>query len=114
MAEEGKPKKLQKKYEYYEVSGEGVTRKKKSCPKCGAGVFLAEHPDRRSCGACGYMEKKSSSKPEAKSEANEQKPSGAGQKPKEETPAEAPPAGKPAEAETEKPAEEPPKEEAKE
>jgi len=30
----------------------------KSCPKCGAGVGLAEHADRRSCGKCGYMEKK--------------------------------------------------------
>lgn len=30
----------------------------KSCPKCGAGVRLAEHKDRRSCGKCGYYEKK--------------------------------------------------------
>ncbi|MFH1785952.1 MAG: 30S ribosomal protein S27ae [Candidatus Micrarchaeota archaeon] len=30
----------------------------KSCPKCGAGVRLAEHKDRRSCGKCGYFEKK--------------------------------------------------------
>jgi len=31
---------------------------KKSCPKCGAGVNLAEHKERRSCGKCGYFEKK--------------------------------------------------------
>lgn len=31
----------------------------KYCPKCGTGVRLAEHKDRRSCGKCGYMEKKS-------------------------------------------------------
>lgn len=31
----------------------------KSCPKCGTGVRLAEHKDRRTCGKCGYMEKKS-------------------------------------------------------
>ncbi len=31
---------------------------RKYCPKCGAGVGLAEHKDRRSCGKCGYMEKK--------------------------------------------------------
>jgi ubiquitin-small subunit ribosomal protein S27Ae len=30
----------------------------KFCPKCGAGVRLAEHKDRRSCGKCGYFEKK--------------------------------------------------------
>lgn len=30
----------------------------KNCPKCGAGVRLAEHKDRRSCGKCGYFEKK--------------------------------------------------------
>ena len=28
------------------------------CPKCGAGVRLAEHKDRWSCGKCGYYEKK--------------------------------------------------------
>ncbi len=31
---------------------------RKACPKCGAGVRLAEHKDRRSCGKCGYFEKK--------------------------------------------------------
>lgn len=33
-------------------------KKKKTCPRCGAGVHLAEHKDRFSCGKCGYMEKK--------------------------------------------------------
>jgi len=28
----------------------------KSCPKCGEGVKLAEHQNRRSCGKCGYSE----------------------------------------------------------
>jgi len=27
------------------------------CPKCGPGIFLAAHKDRRTCGKCGYMEK---------------------------------------------------------
>lgn len=31
---------------------------KKTCPKCGPGVYLAEHKDRMSCGKCGYYEKK--------------------------------------------------------
>lgn len=30
----------------------------RSCPKCGSGVKLAEHDNRRSCGRCGYFEKK--------------------------------------------------------
>ncbi len=30
----------------------------KYCPKCGPGVRLAEHKDRRACGKCGYFEKK--------------------------------------------------------
>jgi ubiquitin-small subunit ribosomal protein S27Ae len=30
----------------------------KNCPKCGAGVRLAEHANRRSCGRCGYFERK--------------------------------------------------------
>lgn len=33
-------------------------KKKKSCPKCGHGVNLADHNDRLSCGRCGYMEAK--------------------------------------------------------
>jgi small subunit ribosomal protein S27Ae len=40
----------------YEVKGTTVTRKRKACPKCGPGVFLAEHKDRVSCGNCGYTE----------------------------------------------------------
>ena len=30
----------------------------KNCPKCGTGVKLAEHKDRRACGKCGYFERK--------------------------------------------------------
>jgi len=32
-------------------------KQRKYCPKCGPGVALAEHKNRRSCGRCGYMEK---------------------------------------------------------
>jgi small subunit ribosomal protein S27Ae len=56
----GKAPVKKKSYKYsanYEVSGTSVKRKKKSCPKCGAGVFLAEHKDRRTCGKCSYMER---------------------------------------------------------
>ncbi len=51
-------KKTQKKWEKYEISGDTLRRKNKTCPKCGPGIFLAEHKDRVACGKCGYMEKK--------------------------------------------------------
>lgn len=44
------------KRELYEVEGDELVRKRESCPKCGDGVFLAEHEDRRACGRCGYTE----------------------------------------------------------
>lgn len=36
------------------VDGKSVIRNKKSCPKCGPAVYLAEHYDRVHCGKCGY------------------------------------------------------------
>ena len=45
-----------KVYAIYEAQGDKVTRKNKSCPKCGAGVFLAQHKNRVHCGKCGYTE----------------------------------------------------------
>ena len=30
--------------------------RKKSCPKCGEGVFMAAHKDRLTCGKCSYSE----------------------------------------------------------
>jgi small subunit ribosomal protein S27Ae len=50
-----KNKPTSKKYSLYVVSGESVKRAK-SCPRCGAGVFLASHKDRAHCGKCGYTE----------------------------------------------------------
>jgi len=47
-----KPKKEKKK-----ISA-GAWKKRRSCPKCGSGVRLAEHKKRHSCGKCGYYEKK--------------------------------------------------------
>jgi ubiquitin-small subunit ribosomal protein S27Ae len=55
-----KKKKTSKKWEKYEVSGNVLKRKNKSCPKCGSGVFLAEHKDRSTCGKCHYTEFKKS------------------------------------------------------
>jgi len=45
-------------YKSYQVSGDKLQRKNRNCPKCGPGVFLAEHKDRVSCGKCHYMEMK--------------------------------------------------------
>ena len=39
---------------FYSVSDDGkVKLLRKECPKCGAGVFMATHFDRYSCGKCG-------------------------------------------------------------
>ena len=48
------------KRELYEVQGGKLIRKNRTCPKCGDGVFMAEHADRLSCGKCGYTEFKQS------------------------------------------------------
>ena len=40
----------------YQIENNTLVRKKKVCPKCGEGVFLAEHKNRVSCGKCGYTE----------------------------------------------------------
>ena len=44
------------KYKYYKVEGDKVERVRKVCPKCGPGVFMAEHLNRYACGKCGYTE----------------------------------------------------------
>ncbi len=50
-----KKRKKQNKGSYYKIDG-GKLARKKNCPKCGAGVFMAEHDKRRHCGKCGYTE----------------------------------------------------------
>jgi len=54
---EKKQKKSYSVHSMYEVSGDKLTRKNKTCPKCGPGVFMANHKDRLSCGKCNYSEK---------------------------------------------------------
>ena len=53
---ETKKTKRIKKSEFYKVDGPKVERKRKFCPKCGAGVFMGEHKDRFVCGSCSYTE----------------------------------------------------------
>ncbi|PIU21576.1 MAG: 30S ribosomal protein S27ae [Candidatus Diapherotrites archaeon CG08_land_8_20_14_0_20_34_12] len=54
MAE--KKEKKNSKSSYYKVEADSVKRTRKNCPKCGAGIFMAEHKDRHSCGTCSYTE----------------------------------------------------------
>ena len=57
MAEKPKAKKKSNKvYKAYKGEGGSVARLKKSCPKCGTGVFMAAHKERTTCGKCGYTE----------------------------------------------------------
>jgi small subunit ribosomal protein S27Ae len=44
------------KAKLYEISGDSAKRKNRFCPKCGPGVFMAQHSNRTSCGKCGYTE----------------------------------------------------------
>ncbi|MDI6859974.1 MAG: 30S ribosomal protein S27ae [Methanocellales archaeon] len=48
---------------FYDISDNTLKRMRQICPRCGDGVFLAEHSDRLACGKCGYTEFKSK-KPE--------------------------------------------------
>ena len=41
---------------YYTLQEGKAVPTRKHCPRCGPGVFLAEHKDRVSCGRCGYTE----------------------------------------------------------
>jgi len=52
-----KPGKSSNKYSKITIEN-SVAMRKKTCPKCGPGVFMAEHKDRVHCGKCGYMEKR--------------------------------------------------------
>ena len=43
-------------YKYYKIDGGKVTRTRKICSRCGKGVFMSEHKDRRTCGKCNNTE----------------------------------------------------------
>ncbi|MFA5174287.1 MAG: 30S ribosomal protein S27ae [Candidatus Pacearchaeota archaeon] len=50
-----KNKPTSKKYTKYKFEGNNIIREK-SCPRCGAGVFLMKTKDRLYCGRCHYTE----------------------------------------------------------
>jgi ubiquitin-small subunit ribosomal protein S27Ae len=60
------------KREFFKIEGNTINRIRKHCPKCGPGVFIAEHKDRMSCGKCGYTEFKSGVSKEIKPAKDEQ------------------------------------------
>ena len=104
-----------KKREIFKVEGDKIVRLRRNCPKCGDGVFLAEHKDRLSCGACGYTEFKSKTqkkpvestaeKPEIKEGTPKKQPE-VKQDPPVEQPKEEQPAASESSAPSEKPQEE--------
>ncbi len=52
-----KPKQIRTaKKDFFKVEDGKIKRMKNHCPKCGPGVFMAEHPNRVACGKCGYTE----------------------------------------------------------
>ena len=59
-----KPKKIKHKHrkrklallEYYNVEASGKVKKlKNECDKCEVATYMADHPDRFTCGKCGHM-----------------------------------------------------------
>lgn len=51
--------KLTKKWENIKIEGEKAVRNKKTCPRCGESVYMAEHKEkdgknRSYCGKCHY------------------------------------------------------------
>jgi len=44
------------KSKLYKFEGDELKRLRPHCPRCGPGVFMAEHENRLACGRCGYTE----------------------------------------------------------
>ncbi|MEM1574440.1 MAG: 30S ribosomal protein S27ae [Nitrososphaerota archaeon] len=53
-----KKKEKNKIWEKYEIKNGKIIRKKRFCPRCGPGTFMAEHKERYTCGKCSYVEYK--------------------------------------------------------
>jgi small subunit ribosomal protein S27Ae len=45
---------MAEKWKLYETKDDKLERTHQFCPRCGEGIFMAEHKDRLACGACGY------------------------------------------------------------
>ncbi|KUO39041.1 MAG: 30S ribosomal protein S27ae [Candidatus Hadarchaeaceae archaeon] len=44
------------KAKFYKLEGEKLERLRLTCPRCGPGVFMADHGNRLACGKCGYTD----------------------------------------------------------
>ena len=54
---------MAKLHKYYKQGKDGkLERLRRSCPRCGEGIFMAEHSDRFHCGNCAFTEFKPSKK----------------------------------------------------
>ena len=62
------------KREIYLVQESKLVRQRRFCPRCGPGIFLAEHKDRFTCGKCGYTEFKKEGKFKEEKHTKEHKP----------------------------------------
>jgi len=45
-----------KRSSMYTIEGDKAVAQRRHCPRCGPGVFMAQHSDRVACGKCGYTE----------------------------------------------------------
>lgn len=43
-------------HSYYKIDGEKAIKVRKTCSRCGKGVFMSEHKNRHTCGKCGLTE----------------------------------------------------------
>lgn len=43
-------------YKYFKIDGTKAIKTRKICSRCGKGVFMSEHKNRRTCGKCGLTE----------------------------------------------------------
>jgi len=44
------------KYKKYTIAGDKITKKERTCPRCGPGIFLSISKDRAYCGKCHFTE----------------------------------------------------------
>jgi len=51
-----KNKPTSKKYTKYKVEGDKISKKERSCPRCGPGIFLSIGKGRAYCGKCHFTE----------------------------------------------------------
>ena len=77
-----KKKPTSKKYKFYKIDGDKITRER-HCPRCGPAIFLMKADNRVYCGKCHYTEFKGK-KEEKQEKAPSGVPSEEGKAPKQE------------------------------